>query len=247
MQAKIKKTNQKKMELMLPRRNVGKEEKAKSRDFFSSTFAHIDEKKRSKILKAAMNEFAKNGYNGASINIIAEKAGISIGSMYSYFDSKDALYLTVMNTGYASISGIIETVGYESADIYAAVERLLAEARTYAKMQKEFVQMYLELTSECLSKLSAKLPKRIETQSVEMCAKLLAKSKEKGVVDRGVNEAAVAFCIDNLVLMYLFSFCSDYYRDRMKIFLGKNVKDGEDVVAAIVSFIRGALGAKKKS
>ncbi len=247
MEAKIKKTNQTKVQPTQSGRNSGKEQKTKSRDFFSSTFTHIDEKKRSKILKAAMAEFAKKGYNGASINIIAEKAGISIGSMYSYFESKDALYLTVMNTGYASISRIIEKVGDESADIYAAVESLLSEARTYAKTQKEFVQMYLELTSEGLSKLSAKLPKLIESQSFKLYAKLIAKSKEKGVVNRGVNEAAAAFCIDNLVLMYLFSFCSDYYRDRMKIFVGKDVKDGEDVVAAIVSFIRGALGVKKKS
>ena len=43
------------------------------------------------IRRATVAEIAANGVAGASVNRIAERAGLSVGSIYRYFDSKDAL------------------------------------------------------------------------------------------------------------------------------------------------------------
>jgi AcrR family transcriptional regulator len=48
------------------------------------------------ILDAALREFAANGYADASLNRIIEASGISKGSMYYYFDSKEDLYAHVI-------------------------------------------------------------------------------------------------------------------------------------------------------
>jgi AcrR family transcriptional regulator len=62
-------------------------------------FARFDklepERKRS-ILAAAGEEFAENGFEGASYNRIIERCGISKGAMYYYFADKDDLYRTVL-------------------------------------------------------------------------------------------------------------------------------------------------------
>ena len=47
------------------------------------------------ILLVAFDEFATHGFNGASLNRIIDAAGISKGSMYYYFDSKEELYAHV--------------------------------------------------------------------------------------------------------------------------------------------------------
>ncbi|HEY6828574.1 MAG TPA: TetR/AcrR family transcriptional regulator [Gemmatimonadaceae bacterium] len=47
------------------------------------------------IHRAALDEFATHGFNGASLNRIIDAAGISKGSMYYYFDDKAALYAHV--------------------------------------------------------------------------------------------------------------------------------------------------------
>lgn len=47
------------------------------------------------ILHAALDEFATHGFNAASLNRIIDAAGISKGSMYYYFDGKEALYAHV--------------------------------------------------------------------------------------------------------------------------------------------------------
>jgi len=47
------------------------------------------------ILRAALDEFATHGFSGASLNRIIDTAGISKGSLYYYFDSKEELYAYV--------------------------------------------------------------------------------------------------------------------------------------------------------
>lgn len=59
-------------------------------------FSNLDPEKRKAILDAAAEEFAAHGYEGASYNKIIEKAGISKGAMYYYFDDKNDLFATVV-------------------------------------------------------------------------------------------------------------------------------------------------------
>jgi TetR/AcrR family transcriptional regulator, repressor of fatR-cypB operon len=47
--------------------------------------------KRRKILDAALSEFAERGYHGVAVPEVADAAGVSTGTMYVYFDSKEAL------------------------------------------------------------------------------------------------------------------------------------------------------------
>lgn len=46
---------------------------------------------RERILTAAAHVFAERGYAGGTTNRIAERARISIGSLYQYFPNKDAI------------------------------------------------------------------------------------------------------------------------------------------------------------
>jgi AcrR family transcriptional regulator len=44
------------------------------------------------ILDAAAEEFGQRGYHDGSIARIAQRAGVAIGSFYTYFDSKEAVF-----------------------------------------------------------------------------------------------------------------------------------------------------------
>jgi AcrR family transcriptional regulator len=48
------------------------------------------------IATAAARILARDGYEGANVNAIAELAGVGIGSLYQYFPSKDALVAEVI-------------------------------------------------------------------------------------------------------------------------------------------------------
>jgi AcrR family transcriptional regulator len=54
------------------------------------------EERRSDILAAAKKVFARKGYHATTIADIAKTAKLSYGSIYWYFDSKDALFHALM-------------------------------------------------------------------------------------------------------------------------------------------------------
>jgi pimeloyl-ACP methyl ester carboxylesterase/AcrR family transcriptional regulator len=55
--------------------------------------------KRARILAAALAEFARNGFSGASMQAIAARAGVSKPTLYQYFGQKDALLGAVLDVG----------------------------------------------------------------------------------------------------------------------------------------------------
>lgn len=55
----------------------------------------LDPKRRDAVLNAALKEFALQGYDNASTNVIAKNAGISKALMFHYVSSKQELFLVV--------------------------------------------------------------------------------------------------------------------------------------------------------
>jgi AcrR family transcriptional regulator len=51
---------------------------------------------RERLLAAARGAFASSGFHGASVDEIASRAGFSTGALYSNFDSKEDLFLELM-------------------------------------------------------------------------------------------------------------------------------------------------------
>jgi AcrR family transcriptional regulator len=53
--------------------------------------------KRSDVMQAALEIIAENGFHNALTSLIAEKAGVGMGTIYRYFKSKDDLIHAIYN------------------------------------------------------------------------------------------------------------------------------------------------------
>ncbi|MBO6897298.1 MAG: TetR/AcrR family transcriptional regulator [Shimia sp.] len=62
------------------------------------TIAKDYEEKRARILKSAARVFAEQGYDRASMSVLAKECGISKANIYHYYDSKDALLFDVLDS-----------------------------------------------------------------------------------------------------------------------------------------------------
>ncbi|OAT73665.1 TetR/AcrR family transcriptional regulator [Parageobacillus thermoglucosidasius] len=60
-------------------------------------FEKQPQEKKDLIIKVAIEEFVKNGYEKASTDVITRRAGISKGILFHYFKSKKNLYLYLVN------------------------------------------------------------------------------------------------------------------------------------------------------
>ncbi len=210
--------------------------------FYKDAFDKISSQKRDRILSAAITEFSKKGFNAANINVIAKNADISIGSMYNYFASKEDLYLTLIDYGYQLLESVISRIDLSKGNIFDKLEKLLRAAQEYSRNYPEINQIYLDISTEGLAHLSDKLSLKMESISAIYYRSLIGKAKEEGLASPDIDPHIASFCIDNIIMMLQFSYASQYYRERMRIFAGeKTVEDDDAIIDGIMKFIRKAL------
>lgn len=213
--------------------------------FHKDTFEKTTKDRRQKVLEVALNEFAAKGYSGTNINDIIRKSNISTGSMYSYFASKEDLFMAVMNSAYLLLEEAYRDITEDCEDLFQCIERMLAASREYAVKYPQMNQVYLDATSQALSHMSVKLSGKIEVIATELFGKFIEKAKEDGLIQDNIDSKVIAYCVDNMLMMYQFSFSSDYYKERMKIFLGEDeLNDIVSVEQNIMKFIRSALAKR---
>ncbi len=92
----------------------------------------------SKLLDAAVKEFGERGYHDAAIIGITQRAGVALGSFYTYFQSKEELYRELVRT-------LSRNTRHHVAEaVKGAPDRIAAE-RAGLKAFIEFVREHREL------------------------------------------------------------------------------------------------------
>jgi len=107
----------------------------------------VRESRRKKIILAAQAEFARNGYYNTEVASIAEKAGVSKGTIYNYFDNKEAILLAVVNAGFEQLGERMRKISAEIAD---PVEKMSEALREYLKFFDSHKAFYRVLIREAV-------------------------------------------------------------------------------------------------
>ena len=71
--------------------------------------AAMSDSRRALVLEAARSVFAEKGVEGASIREIAKRAGYTPGAIYSYFDSKEAIYAALLAESLERLNQLVST------------------------------------------------------------------------------------------------------------------------------------------
>ena len=74
------------------------------------------ERRREALLTAAASLFAQNGFHSTSVSDVIDAADVSRGTFYLYFDSKDGLFLQLMDRFTGRIMEVVRVVDPEGSD-----------------------------------------------------------------------------------------------------------------------------------
>lgn len=77
---------------------------------------YLKDNVKQKIIKSALSEFEKNGYQKASMRDIAAKADIVSGNIYRYFENKETLFDNTVGAAYELIKKLENHVQNEFAE-----------------------------------------------------------------------------------------------------------------------------------
>lgn len=162
-------------------------------------FEELREKSKEKILAAAMELFAINGYTSTSISSIAQKAGISKGLIYNYFDSKKSILLAIYQQAMEEAEGMINR--YHDLEPYERLRRLIEDVFMF---YTEHFQYYKLLTALSLQPgVLADIPEYTNEMTERGMAMMVELLKSTGNEDPETNGVFLGALMDGIGLGYI--------------------------------------------
>src|SRR5947209_1522241 len=99
------------------------------------------EDRRADVLRVAVHEFAKRGYQGTSTEDVARAAGISQPYLFKMFPTKKALFLALVGQGFERVrESFVEAAGDATGD--EALERM---GERYGELMRDRSELLLQM------------------------------------------------------------------------------------------------------
>lgn len=159
---------------------------------------------RVQILEAAALEFALSGLGGARVDRIAAQAGVNVRMLYYYFNSKDELFLAVLERAYGVIREAETGLELDRGEPEEAVRRLVRFTWGFQLSHPEFITL---LNSENLHQgrhlKKSSVVAELHAPLLEMIDRLLERGARAGVFRRDVDPMQFYITIASLGYFYL--------------------------------------------
>lgn len=171
------------------------------------------ELRRSNILKAARKLFFERGFKAVTVDDIAEKAGVSKGSIYLCFESKEEIYAQILISDNIILNDIIKNFSL----IEASASQLLKEfARIYVNYflnDKELFRILMtfmmrpkemQLTEEQTRELIC-----TTNDNIQVISRIIQKGIDSGeftpLQDIRQTQNAIWGMLNGIIALYLFT------------------------------------------
>lgn len=181
------------------------------------TFFNLPDEKRGKIIDAAIQEFAANGYAQTSINSIVERAEIAKGSIYQYFDDKKDFYLYLVSFVKESyMSHRADFVGNVSEQPFR--ETLLRTMLFFREFQEKYpaqVHFYFAMVGDTSIPFDNEISRIMTEPSLSYMREIIERAQERGEIRSDIDLDMVVFDLVVLITGFQQATVSpamgDYY------------------------------------
>ncbi len=154
---------------------------------------------RQAILQAALFEFSSAGYEGARVDRIATRAGVSKPLLYDYFGDKEDLYAAALREAYVQIRSAELELSLEELPPKEAIRQLVKFTVNHYRRHPWFIAM---LSTENLrgGVTVSKLADRHEIQSrlLRNLDGVLRRGAEQGIFCRDISPTRLYVLISSL-------------------------------------------------
>ena len=186
---------------------------------------------KQEILDVATREFADRGFAGARVDEIADQTRTTKRMIYYYFDSKEQLFVAVLERAYATIRAAEQTIEVDHLDPPAAIRRLAELTFDHQESHPDFSRL---VSIENIHR--AKHIAGQNTPAIELIDRILDRGRRDGSFTRDVDAIDLhmlisAFCIFRMANRHTFGAIFDRdlldpdLRDRYRQMLGDMVVD----------------------
>jgi len=162
----------------------------------------IDINKIEGIKQSAVKLIVENGYGGASISKIAQKAQVAEGYLYRFYKSKEELILDLLNSKIEEIADNLEESLKNSESVEQIINMLVKGIFNMAAKSVDDVKFLYVMMSDYSFSMTDKIRERIRT----LCTGVKEKGVSLGELDEDIYMLLVIYPIQfiNLRLKSIF-------------------------------------------
>lgn len=208
----------------------------------------LSDEKLAQLLETGIAEFSQHGPDKANINVIAKKSGLSVGVLYKYYKNKDDFFQACFRRSLEALNSVLEEVVNSEGKILERAEKLIRAVQNSAKTQTAYNILYHKITAGSCRQHTLTYAVEIESLSSSVYSSFIKNAQQRGEVRTDMDAKMLAFFFDNLLTMLQFSYCCDYYKERIKIYCGEDIlSDDEKVTAQLLKFLESAFTTERTS
>ncbi len=216
--------------------------------YHKDAFERADDERKNLILEVGIEEFSSKGYENANINVIAKRAGISIGLMYKYFATKEDLFITCLRHGMDILEKALYDIMISDDKLLIKAEKLIRTICMHSKKNSNYIKMYNEISSEkgSAERIRA-IVEEIESKRSSIYITSIGRALSSGDVRSDLNPRLFALFLDSLLTSLQFAYTCDYYREKFRIYTGVDVNEADDeqIITQLLKFIESAFTFSK--
>lgn len=166
--------------------------------------------KQDLVFHAAVEEFAERGYDAASMNTLVRRAGISKGSLFTYFRSKAGLFDAVVDRAAGRIRQDLRHLRDRSQDLPFAqrLEALVVAGFSFIDQHPRLARIYFSLLQRGSAPGGVSRAEALRTRSRDFLEELILQGQDKGELRRDLSARRMAFLL-NLQLENLLACAQD--------------------------------------
>ncbi|MGB5376230.1 MAG: TetR/AcrR family transcriptional regulator [Polyangiales bacterium] len=147
--------------------------------------------KRDRILKAAIQVFAKNGFYATRVSEIAKAAGVADGTIYLYFKNKDDVLITIFEEGIERLLRILREVADSEDTFENRISRIIELQLGLLEEQRDLAEV-ITVNLRQSSRLLKQYATPLFMQYIDVIAGVVRDGQNEGAFRKDLNPRIVA-------------------------------------------------------
>ena len=159
---------------------------------------------REKILKLAIDEFGRIGFEGARVDRIAERCNVSKNMLYYYFKSKEGLFVAALERMYEVFRNEQRDLSVRASDPLVAMQQLIEHTFSALENNPHAIRLLNEENKHRGKYIrKSKRIRDLYNPLVETLSFILERGRNDGVFRPGLDPAVVYLTLSSLCYHYL--------------------------------------------
>ena len=136
-------------------------------------------RRRDEILRTATDLFSEKSYHDVTMEEIAEEMGVSKGTIYNYFSSKENLYLEILKESFEAIEALLHKEIENRDPAPAKLKKLLTTIFTFYRENRKVLRI-LSRDETHLLKEHFELTEKWRMERLRLYEKIMKKGIDEG-------------------------------------------------------------------